>query len=109
MRNYVQRGDTLTLTAPAAVSGGDVVIVGSIIGVANGAVAIGAPVDLDVVGVFKLPKVSALAISAGDVVYWDTANKVVTKTAGGNTKLGVATESVPNPSASVSVRLNGVF
>ena len=109
MRNYVQRGDTLTLTAPAAVASGDVVIVGSIIGVANGAVAIGAPVDLDVVGVFTLPKVSALAINAGDAVYWDSAARAVTKTAGGNTKLGVATEAVANPSASVSVRLNGAF
>lgn len=109
MKNYVQRGDTLTLPAPAAIVSGGVVIVGSIIGVANGDAANGAPVDLDVVGVFSLPKVSALAINAGDAVYWDTANGVVTKTAAGNTKLGVATESVPNPSAAVSVRLNGAF
>ncbi|MEP7365625.1 MAG: DUF2190 family protein [Acidobacteriota bacterium] len=109
MKNYVQRGDTLTLAAPAEIISGGVVIVGSIIGIANGDAAIGAPVDLDVVGVFTLPKVAALAIIAGDVVYWDTANRVVTKTAGGNTKLGVATEGVPNPSANVSVRLNGAF
>ena len=109
MKNYVQRGDTLTLPAPAAIVSGGVVIVGSIIGIANGDAANGAPVDLDVVGVFSLPKVSALAINAGDAVYWDAANSVVTKTAGGNTKLGVATESVPNPSPRVSVRLNGAF
>lgn len=109
MKNYVQRGDTLTLPAPAAVLSGGVVIVGSIIGVANGDAANGAPMDLDVVGVFTLPKVSALAINAGDTVYWDAANSVVTKTAAGNTKLGVATEAVPNPSAAVSVRLNGAF
>lgn len=109
MKNYVQRGDTLTLPAPAAIVSGGVVIVGSIIGVANGDAANGAPVDLDVVGVFSLPKVSALAINAGEAVYWDAANGVVNKTAAGNTKLGAATESVPNPSPRVSVRLNGAF
>lgn len=109
MKNYVQRGDTLTLTAPAEIVSGDVVAVGSIIGVANGDAANGASVDVDTVGVFRLPKTSALAINAGDVVYWDAANSVVNKTASGNTKLGVATESVPNPSPDVAIRLNGSF
>lgn len=109
MRNYVQPGNTLTLTAPAEVISGDIVAVGSIIGVANGDAANGAPVDVDTVGVFRLPKVAALAIAAGDVVYWDSAAKLVNKTASGNTKLGVATEAAANPSPNVTVRLNGVF
>lgn len=109
MRNYVQRGDTLDIIAAADVASGDVVIKGSIIGIANADAAIGDTFALDVVGVFNLPKVAALAIAQGDTVYWDSANGLVTKTAGGNTKLGVATEAVPNPSASVSVRLNGAF
>lgn len=109
MRNYVQRGDTLDIVAAAAVASGDVVIKGAIVGVSNVDAEIGDTFALDVVGVFTLPKVAALAIGQGDVVYWDSANRVVTKTAGGNTKLGVATEAVPNPSASVAVRLNGAF
>ena len=109
MRNYVQRGDTLDIIASADVASGDVVIKGSIIGIANADAAIGDTFALDVVGVFNLPKVAALAIGQGDTVYWDSANGLVNKTAGGNTKLGVATEAVPNPSANVSVRLNGAF
>lgn len=109
MRNYIQPGNTLTLTAPAEIVSGDVVAVGSIIGVANGDAANGAPVDVDTVGVFRLPKVSALAIAEGDVVYWDSAAKLVTKTASANTKLGVATEAAANPSPAVAVRLNGSF
>jgi predicted RecA/RadA family phage recombinase len=109
MRNYVQRGDTLDITAPGAVASGDVVIKGVIVGISNVDAAEGETFALDVVGVFDLPKVAALAIGQGDAVYWDTANKVVTKTAGGNTKLGVATIAAPNPSGSVSVRLNGAF
>lgn len=109
MKNYIQPGNTLTLTASAEIISGDVVAVGSIIGVANGDAANGAPVDVDTVGVFRLPKVSALAIAAGDVVYFDAAAKLVNKTASGNTKLGVATEAAANPSADVTVRLNGTF
>lgn len=109
MKNYIQPGNTLTLTAPAEVTSGDVVIVGSIIGVANGDTASGDPVDLDVVGVFRLPKVSALAISQGDVLYYDSATGLVNKTASGNTKIGVAIEAAANPSADVAVRLNGAF
>lgn len=109
MKNYIQPGNTLTLTAPAEIISGAVVIVGSIIGVANGAAANGAPVDVDTVGVFRLPKVSALAIATGDKVYYDSATKLVNKTAGGNTLLGVATEAAANPSPNVAVRLNGAF
>lgn len=105
MKNYVQRGETLTISAPAAVLSGGVVVAGSIIGVANGDAAIGDPVDVDVTGVFDLPKVAALAIGLGDVVYWDAATKLVTKTASGNAKLGVATSAVANPSGAVAVRL----
>lgn len=105
MKNHVQRGETLTIPAPAAVLSGGVVVAGSIVGVANGDAASGAPVDVDVVGVFILPKVSALAIAIGDAVYWDATNGIVTKTASGNTKLGYATTAAANPSASVSVRL----
>lgn len=109
MKNLIQRGDTLTLTAPAAVVSGQALLLGSIFGVVNGGADIGAPMDLDVVGVFTLPKVGALAIDAGDIVYWDNVTKLVNKTASGNTKIGVAVAAAANPSASVAVRLNGSF
>ncbi|GLK84665.1 DUF2190 family protein [Ancylobacter defluvii] len=105
MKNYVQRGETLTFPAPAAVVSGEIVIAGSIIGVAAGGAASGADVDVDVTGVFTLPKVAALAVTLGATVYWDAANKLVTTTASGNTKLGYAVAAVGNPSATVNVRL----
>lgn len=107
MRNFIQRGDTITIPAPAAVTGGSVVIVGSIVGVAAGDAASGADVDVVTVGVFAMPKVAALAIAAGDVVYFDAATALVNKTSSGNTKVGVAVEAAANPSGSVAVRLSG--
>lgn len=109
MRNFVQPGRTLTLPAPYNVKSGEGVQVGAIFAVANGDALTGEPVDLDVEGVFTLPKVSALAINPGDKVYWVAADKAVNKTASGNTLIGVATTAAANPSASVNVRLNGSF
>lgn len=109
MRNFVQRGDTLDIVAAAAVTSGAVVVAGSIIGVSNVDADIGDTFALDVVGVFTLPKVNALAIAVGDTLYYDAATKLVNKTASGNTKIGVAVSAAANPSPSVNVRLNGAF
>ncbi|WP_140986815.1 DUF2190 family protein [Asticcacaulis tiandongensis] len=105
MRNYVQRGHSLTIPAPADVLSGGIVIVGELIGVANGDAKTGDSVDVDTVGVYVLPKVAALAIAIGDLVYWDSTNKLVTKTASGNKKLGYAVTAAANPSAVVNIRL----
>lgn len=105
MKNFVQHGVNLTLPAPANVLSGDVVIVGSILGIAAGTAASGADLDVVTEGVFALPKVAALAIAIGDTVYWDGAAKLVNKTASGNTKLGVAVTAAENPSGFVNVKL----
>jgi predicted RecA/RadA family phage recombinase len=105
MRNFVQMGNTVTIPAPTAINSGDGVVVGSLFGIAAGTVDSGDDLDLTLIGVFTLPKVSALAIAIGDTVYWDAATKLVTKTSSGNTKIGVAVSAAANPSASVNVRL----
>jgi predicted RecA/RadA family phage recombinase len=105
MKNFVQNGAHLTTQAPAALSSGDGVILGSIFGIAAETVAIGERVDLTLDGVFDLPKVAALAIAVGDSLYWDSAAKLVTKTAAANKKIGLAFSNAVNPSARVNVRL----
>lgn len=56
MKNYIQDGDTITVTAPATVASGDFVQVGRIRGVAVAAAASGSPVELKTTGVFSIPK-----------------------------------------------------
>lgn len=109
MKNYIQLGDNLTLTAPYNVSSGGGALVGSIFGVAASDALSGADMDIVTEGVFTLPKTSALAISVGDRVYWDDSAKVVNKTSSGNTLVGVAVSAAANPSSTVDVRLNGSF
>ena len=109
MRNYVQPGERITVTAEAAASAGDGVKVGSLFGIAFGDAAIGDQLTLATTGVYEMPKVSTDDIAVGAAVYWRSSDGAVTTTASGNTKIGLAVTAAGNPSASVNVRLNGTF
>lgn len=111
MKNYVQPGNTITLTAPYAVTSGDGLLVGSIFGVAAGNAILGDPVETAVEGVYDLKKVASQAWAAGDKIYWDNTAKQTTKTLTANTLIGVATEAVAGGATDLigRVRLNGAF
>jgi len=49
----------------------------------------------------QIAKTSALAITAGDVLYWDDTNKVVNTTSAAQKEVGWALEDAANPSATV--------
>lgn len=105
MTNYVQKGNTITVTAPYTVLSGGAVLVGSLFGVASNDATSGAT-DLEIVteGVFDLAKTSALAITAGDQLYWDDTAKELNKTSTG-VAVAVATADAANPSSTVRCRL----
>lgn len=58
MKNFVQKGNTITVAVPADVTSGQLVVVGSIVGVAAYSASSGADVEVTVEGVFELPKVT---------------------------------------------------
>ena len=111
MKNYVQPGATLTLTAPYAVTSGDGLLVGSIFGVAAGDAASGATVEAALTGVFDLTKIGSQAWTVGAKVYWDGSNKRCTTVTTDNTLIGVAVEAVAGGAGDTigRVRLNGSF
>jgi predicted RecA/RadA family phage recombinase len=109
MKNFVQRGDTLTLTAPYEVASGAGALVGSIFGVAAATVANAEEGEFDVVGVFDIAKVSAQAWTVGALIYWDNTAKLCTTTATSNKLIGTAVAVAANPSSTGRVRLNGAF
>ncbi len=98
MKNFVQEGNTITVAAPADVTSGQLVVVGSIVGVAAYDAASGADVEVAVGGVFELPKVATDVIAQGDKLYWDSAQAKLTKTAGAGSKpmIGAATAAAGN-------------
>jgi len=110
MKNYIQRGDDLTLAAPYDVDSGDGVLIGSIFGVAAIDAASGDDVDISTRGVFSLAK-AGVAVTLGAPIYWDDTAKVVTTDddSGGNPKIGAAVAAAADVAATVAVRLNGAF
>lgn len=109
MKNYVQKGKTLTLPAPYDRVSGQGALVGSIFGVAANDVLSGANGEFEVTGVYDLAKTSAQAWTVGALIYWDDTNKVATTTSTSNKLIGVAVAVAANPSATGRVRLNGAF
>lgn len=107
MKNFIQKGNTLDLIAPATVTSGSPVVVGSIFGIAATDAASGDTVTVDIEGCFEIAKVVTDAIVPGDKLYWDSGAAKVTKVAGSGSKLlvGVAIAAAGNGVTTVRVRL----
>lgn len=106
MKNFVQKGETLTLTPAADVAAGAGYLFGAgLFGVATSAVASGTAGEFATEGVVEIAKTSALAISVGDRVFWDATNRVVNKTSAAQVCVGVAVAAAANPSATVKIKL----
>lgn len=109
MKNFVQSGRIVTLTAPYDVASGAGAKVGIAFGVATGAVASGAEGEFAMTGVFDLKAAGAATASQGGAAYWDDTNKEVNATPSGNTKIGVFLNAKTNGQTTARVRLNGAF
>lgn len=108
MRNYIQMGDLILVTAPRALTSGAGCLVGTLFGVATKAVDSGAQVTIQCYGVVDLPKAATITPAEGTALYWDNTNFVVTATASGNTLIGKAVLPVAAAGdATIRVRLNG--
>lgn len=111
MKNFIQDGDTLTVTAPYALSSGNGCLVGSLFGVAVTDALISTEVEIQTVGVFDLPKAGSQAWSVGARVYWDDTAKSCTTTASTNKLIGVAVAAVGSGADETTgrVRLTAAF
>jgi predicted RecA/RadA family phage recombinase len=109
MKNFVQNGMILSLVAAAAVNAGDGLLVGKIFGVAVANVAAGASGEFQTVGVFQLPALATDVAAQGAILYWDAANKRLTVTAAGNTRVGVAAVAKANGDATATIKLDSVI
>lgn len=95
MKNFVQPGENIEVTAPYDVASGDGCLVGAVFGIASTTVASGKTVTIKRTGVFDIKKAASQAWTAFTTkVYWDNTNKVLTSTSSGNTLVGVAAAAV---------------
>lgn len=111
MKNFVQPGNIVTLTAPSGgVVSGTAYKIGSLIVVAQATVAQTLPFAALVEGVISYTKPGSQAWTEGAKVYWDNSAKKFTTTSSANTLAGIAAAAVGSGSGETTglVRLDGV-
>jgi len=115
-QTHIQRGKVMSWTNATGsdVVSGQVVVVGTILGVAAGDIANTATGELLVEEVHALPK-AAEEISQGAQLYWDadgnpvggvTGSGALTATSSGNTAAGKAFAGAVSGDTSVNIKLN---
>ena len=72
-QNFVQDGDVLQHTAAAAITAGQVVKIGNVLGVALVDIPAGGTGSVKTTGVFTVPKVSGSVIAQGGLLLWDVS------------------------------------
>ena len=109
MKTYIQKGDIITVPAPAGgIASGEGMIIGNIFGIAAYAAALGDPLELATTGVYLLPKATAAVLTISARVAWDNTAKNINVPGTGRFPVGIATEAAGNGITSVAVRLDGV-
>ncbi len=107
MKNFIQHGNTLDLTAPYDVLSGDGFLVGLIFAVATVNASSGSVLAGCLTGVFELTAKNTDTGAVGAKVYWDDTAKEITTTATDNTLVGALVAPKTNGQLLAVVRLNG--
>ncbi|MFQ5737142.1 MAG: DUF2190 family protein [Thermodesulfobacteriota bacterium] len=101
------RTKTLKYKHTAAVAINDIILLGGRVLIAIAAVLANAEgVYIHAAERVEMPKEAPLVITAGDTVYWDNTNAVITKTATANTKCGIAVEDAASADTVVVIELD---
>jgi len=106
MKNYVQDGDVVTVTAPRAVASGEGMLVNALFCIATQAAANGATVEAVTDGVVELTALSTDTAAVGIKAYWDNTNFRLTTTVGSNSLVGVFVVAKTNGQTIATIRLN---
>lgn len=111
--NYEQEGKVIQHTAGADIASGQVVAIGNMLGVALAAIANGAVGQVQLEGVFTVPKVSAAVIAKGESLTWDVSaaafdDNLATPATGDITGAAAfAFEAAGNGVTSIAVKFTG--
>ena len=110
MKNFEQKGDFIEFTTGAAVTSGQLVVIGSLFGAAvTSASGSGQQCTAALTGVFTLPKATGASTgpAIGAPVYRISASNLVTAVSSGNTLCGYAYRAAADGDATCDVRLLG--
>ena len=106
--NYWQRGETIDFLndTNATIEANTVVVLGKRIGIAGTDIQANKAGTLHITGVYKFPKAASKAVTAGALVYWDSAEQNITTTEDSNTLAGFAVEAAAAEDDTVTVKIN---
>lgn len=104
-KNYHRDGDTMTITASAALTSGQITVVGGVAGLVTADIANGAQGDILCFGVVKVPAAASSTGSQGAEAYLTSAGNV-TGTSSGNTRIGRFWEPLTSGQTVAYVKLN---
>ena len=103
---FSHEGGSIDYTPGSAVSAGDVVVQGDLIGIAAVDIAANKLGSLQVEGVFDVTKATNVAYATvGTILYWDDTNNVVTTTSAGNKQIGKTVRAAGTTDPTVRVKL----
>lgn len=109
MKNFIQNGDYIDITAGADIESGELVQVGNLHGVAVTDIANGEEGVIALRGVYELPKQTGAAgdavAAAGDPVYFKTKKVTGDDDSGDNLLVGYALEAALQAAETVKVLL----
>lgn len=103
MKNFVQKGETINITAGGAITSGSIVTVGATAGVAAGTYETGETAVVNLCGVYNVPKVASGAITQGAKVY--VISGEAGTTVGSNVFLGFAHSAAADGATTIDVLL----
>ncbi len=104
--NFIEKGEVLNYAATTKdITSGELVIMGTIAGVAKTDIAIGETGAIHITGVYSLPKANE-AITQGAKVYWSNVNQNVTTNKTESSLIGVAANNTISSDPYVHVLLN---
>lgn len=111
MKNFIQEGCNLELIAPSGgVVAGKVYMIGALLVVALTSAAVGEKFVGVTEGVFKIPKASALVLTAGEVVWHEntTGEAVAVGTSGADFVMGITIEAAGSGQFYALVKLKAI-
>ncbi len=104
MASYVQKGDVVDYTPASAVAAGDVVVIGSLVGVAPRAIAANALGSLAIEGVWEMPCATGATGAQGSAINWYATSGVAHASTG--TAAGYLAKARAAGDSTVHVKLN---
>lgn len=106
-QTFKKFGNIMKFLMAVAVTSGEVLVIGGMIGVTEAAAAVDEFVAVSLKGVHSLTKKAAIEIAVGAVVYWDTNTKEITLTPSATTVLaGMCVKTAEAEDSEVYVDIN---